>query len=168
MELHERLGRLRRAREISQVELAEALEVSRQAVSKWESGASVPSMESFVALSRLYGIPVDELLEGTAENREEEKTPEEEKARNPAVSASKPETEACHSQKWVWILILAGFYSTVYISGILTNARTVSKSFLVFCTFLLLAGGFVYLLFKLLWHLIEYLRSNTNKKNGGK
>ena len=43
-------------------ELAEALGVSRQAVSKWESGASDPSTANLIALAKLFGITPEELL----------------------------------------------------------------------------------------------------------
>ena len=42
--------------------VAEALGVSRQAVSKWESGASDPSTSNLVAIAKLYDIPAEELL----------------------------------------------------------------------------------------------------------
>lgn len=44
--------------------MAEALGVSRQAVSKWENGTSEPSTANLMALAKLYGVPVDELLTG--------------------------------------------------------------------------------------------------------
>lgn len=42
--------------------VAESLGVSRQAVSKWESGKSDPSTTNLVALAKLFGIPAEELL----------------------------------------------------------------------------------------------------------
>ena len=42
--------------------VAESLGVSRQAVSKWESGASDPSTSNLLALARLYGVSAEELL----------------------------------------------------------------------------------------------------------
>ena len=42
--------------------VAERLGVSRQAVSKWESGASDPSMSNLIALAKLYGVTVEEIL----------------------------------------------------------------------------------------------------------
>lgn len=42
--------------------VAESLGVSRQAVSKWENGTSDPSTSNLCALARLYGVPVEELL----------------------------------------------------------------------------------------------------------
>lgn len=52
----------RTARHMSQEYLAEQLGVTRQAVSKWESGASEPSTANLLALARLYGISLDELV----------------------------------------------------------------------------------------------------------
>ena len=62
MTFGEKLQALRKARGWSQEELAQRINVSRQALSKWESGASVPDTENVVALSRLFGVPTDYLL----------------------------------------------------------------------------------------------------------
>ena len=62
MKLCEKLYELRRAAGLSQEELAERLNVSRQAVSKWENGAAQPELSKLVELSRLYSVSVDELL----------------------------------------------------------------------------------------------------------
>ncbi len=62
--LAERLRGLRAGRGFSQELLAERLGVSRQAVSKWETGAAEPSTANLLALADLYEITVDELLRG--------------------------------------------------------------------------------------------------------
>ena len=62
MKLCEKLYELRRAAGLSQEELAERLNVSRQAVSKWESGASDPSTANLIALAKLFGTTPEELL----------------------------------------------------------------------------------------------------------
>ena len=64
MEFHEKLQELRKRRGLTQEALAQALFVSRTAVSKWESGRGYPSIDSLKALSRFFGITVDELLSG--------------------------------------------------------------------------------------------------------
>lgn len=64
MECREKLICLRKKRGLTQQELAEAVNVSRQAISKWELGAAQPSTENFRSLSMLYGVPVDVLLNG--------------------------------------------------------------------------------------------------------
>lgn len=64
MELKEKLIELRGEKGWSQDDLALKLNVTRQAVSKWERGAAVPSMENLVYIGRLYGVPLDELVNG--------------------------------------------------------------------------------------------------------
>ena len=75
MKLEEKLTNLRREKGLTQLELAEAVHVTRQAVSRWEVGASVPTTENLAALSRLYGVSVDELLGGREEPPKKEPPP---------------------------------------------------------------------------------------------
>ena len=62
MTLGERICKFRTVKNMSQGELAEVLEVSRQSVSKWETDASVPELDKLVRLSELFGISLDELV----------------------------------------------------------------------------------------------------------
>lgn len=62
MTLGQRISLYRKKLNISQEELGARLGVSRQAVSKWESGASDPSTSNLLALAKLYGVPAEELL----------------------------------------------------------------------------------------------------------
>lgn len=62
MEFNEKLQELRKSRGMTQENLAEALFVSRAAVSKWESGRGYPSIESLKDISRLFSVTVDQLL----------------------------------------------------------------------------------------------------------
>lgn len=62
MELGEKLQQLRKSRGMTQEELAEALFVSRTAISKWESGRGYPSIDSLKALSAFFSVSVDDLL----------------------------------------------------------------------------------------------------------
>lgn len=62
MECAARLAELRREKGLSQEELAEKLNVSRQAVSKWERGESSPDTDNLIALAQLYGVSLDVLL----------------------------------------------------------------------------------------------------------
>ena len=64
MELHEKLQQLRTNRGLTQEELAQALYVSRTAISKWESGRGYPSIDSMKALSRFFSISIDDLVSG--------------------------------------------------------------------------------------------------------
>lgn len=62
LEIANRLVALRRERGLSQEDLAARLGVSRQAISKWERAESSPDTDNLIALARLYGISLDELL----------------------------------------------------------------------------------------------------------
>ncbi|MBR5317195.1 MAG: helix-turn-helix transcriptional regulator [Lachnospiraceae bacterium] len=62
MEFHEKLQELRKTRGITQEELAEALYVSRTAISKWESGRGYPSIDLLKEVSNYFSVTIDDLL----------------------------------------------------------------------------------------------------------
>jgi transcriptional regulator with XRE-family HTH domain len=62
MEFNEKLQELRKARSLTQEELAEALYVSRTAISKWESGRGYPSIDSLKEISRFFSVTIDDLI----------------------------------------------------------------------------------------------------------
>lgn len=66
----ERILSLRKKKGISQEELAQRLGISRQAVSKWEVGQSMPDLDKIVALSELFGVTADYLLKGVGPEKE--------------------------------------------------------------------------------------------------
>lgn len=83
MMLSERIYALRRKHGMSQEQLAEKAGVSRQAVSKWETGQSMPELEKLMTLARCFGITIDELLAeqpetaaGEGKGEGEEKVPD--------------------------------------------------------------------------------------------
>ena len=75
MEFNEKLQELRKSKGLTQEELAEALFVSRTAVSKWESGRGYPSLDSLKQISRYFSVSIDGLigLEEIISAAEEEK-----------------------------------------------------------------------------------------------
>lgn len=62
MEFNEKLRELRRSRSLTQEELAEALYVSRTAISKWESGRGYPNLDSLKGISKYFSVSIDELI----------------------------------------------------------------------------------------------------------
>lgn len=62
MGINEKLAELRKAKGLTQKELAETLHVSRQAISRWEVGTAAPSLDNLTYLSQLYGVPLDDLV----------------------------------------------------------------------------------------------------------
>lgn len=89
MDLAERLAALRKRAGLSQGDVAERLNVSRQAVSRWETGFTVPSTDNLSHLGRLYGVTLDELLSYSAA-LPPEKPQEEAPAQQPKVEAPAP------------------------------------------------------------------------------
>lgn len=80
MELSQKLKEIRKKQGLTQLELAERLFVSRQAISGWEAGTSRPSTENLQSLSKLYNVPLEMLLDDAeAAGPEPEKIPEEER-----------------------------------------------------------------------------------------
>lgn len=92
MELHERIYQLRKQKNMTQQDLADQLNVSRQAVSRWEMGTAKPEIDSLTAMAKVFGITVDELLTGETAAQEEA----------PAV----PEKPKHHFRKWIiaWVV----------------------------------------------------------------
>jgi transcriptional regulator with XRE-family HTH domain len=79
----ELLKKLRVENKLSQEQLAEKLELSRQSISKWEQGVSTPDIDNFVKLAELYNVSVDSLLKGSLDEEQaqpvEKPQPKEEK-----------------------------------------------------------------------------------------
>jgi transcriptional regulator with XRE-family HTH domain len=89
MDVAERLAALRKRAGLSQGDVAERLNVSRQAVSRWETGFTVPSTDNLSHLGRLYGVTLDELLSYSAA-LPPEKPQEEAPAQQPKAEAPAP------------------------------------------------------------------------------
>ena len=94
MRLEEKLTVLRKESGYTQLDLAEKVRVSRQAISKWETGRALPSMEKLKYLSELFGVSVDYLLND--DMTEEPKPKEQEPAPEPQTKepqTKEPQTE---------------------------------------------------------------------------
>ena len=64
MEFNEKLLELRKQKGLTQEEVADALYVSRTAISKWESGRGYPNIDSLKAIAKFFDITIDQLLSG--------------------------------------------------------------------------------------------------------
>ena len=64
MNLGENIYRLRTEKNLSQGDLADALDVSRQSVSKWENNSAVPELEKLIRMAQIFDITIDELVTG--------------------------------------------------------------------------------------------------------
>ena len=75
MELDEKLTQARKAAGLTQADVAAKLNVSRQAVSRWESGQSKPSTEKLLELARIYDVSLDWLCSDADEMEGRDKQP---------------------------------------------------------------------------------------------
>lgn len=132
MTLGQRISRYRKQLNISQEELGARLGVSRQAVSKWETGLSVPDMDNLLALSREFGISVAELTE----TPEKPESPENQPAPLPEApkapeSESAPLPEAPHRRKshllWAVLSLLIIVFLMLLLSLSKPPATTVAE-----------------------------------------
>ena len=105
MRLEEKLTVLRKESGYTQLDLAEKVRVSRQAISKWETGRALPSMEKLKYLSELFGVSVDYLLNDdmTEEPKPKEQKPAPEPQTEEAVI---PEKEKGKPASWKYIAAL--------------------------------------------------------------
>lgn len=96
----ERLAELRTKHNMTQEEFAERLDVSRQAVSKWELDKTLPDINKLLKISELYQVNVDYLLKGTAEEPVSDKSNEEHTLYQEAetANANNPTEENAHTK----------------------------------------------------------------------
>lgn len=129
MNLGERLFELRKKKQLSQEEVAERLNVTRQTVSKWETNASVPDLDRIVPLCELYEIKIEELLTGKKEeslsttNKEEIRREQEEVIRKRARGIG----------VGVFFFFLAVVWIMISIPVFFMNPVVASAIFLLFC-----------------------------------
>ena len=92
----EKLAELRRKEGLSQEQLADRLGVTRQSVSKWESGAAMPELSKLIALSELFSVSVDYLV------KERIDKPEPAPAAAPSNLEKRVEEISRHFRTWAW------------------------------------------------------------------
>ena len=112
MTLGERIYKFRTEKEMSQEDLAVALEVSRQSISKWETNGSVPALDKLVKLSEIFGVSLDELVTGKEVEQKDKK--DEQDVLNPPqaepkiVYVEKPVMPAISAAHILGIILILG------------------------------------------------------------
>lgn len=74
MNIGERIYNFRTEKGMSQGDLAEKLDVSRQSISKWENNSAVPDLDKIIKLSEIFDITIDELVKGVTQDKTDETT----------------------------------------------------------------------------------------------
>ena len=132
MELNEKLISLRKKNKLTQIQVAEALTVSRQAISNWETGAVLPSTDNLIALSRLYQVPADHLLNDDSDLipvpvEEKEVDKKEETPPEPAKSTTYSKLDMLRKHGVIILLYLLTLFLVVLISVSVTLFLTREK-----------------------------------------
>ena len=136
MSLGERIKQQRLAAGLSQEKLAELMDVSRQAVTKWESGKAAPSTEKLFKLAELFGTTVDLLLEQGQESA----------PCSGRIQAQRPSRQAAEWKKRMkWLLLIIFCYLLIYLIGRLIWCRSSENSALGFLFYADPAGAHSYL-----------------------
>ena len=128
MLFHEKLFELRKKEELTQVELAEALHVSRQAVSKWEMGTAFPDVENLLLLSKFFSVSVDYLVNEDMNSDLD----------TPAVKATAAVLKANYQYIIVRVIIAFSVIAIIAILGKATNSLASSAVILFIIGFILL------------------------------
>ena len=132
MELNEKLLSLRKKNKLTQAQVSETLDVSRQAISNWETGAVLPSTDNLIALSRLYQVPVDHLLNGDTDPmpvpiKEKEVDKKEEAPPEPAKPTTYSKLDTLRKHSVIVLLYLFTLFLVVLISVLVTLFLTREK-----------------------------------------
>ncbi len=128
MKLYQRLGDLRKEKGLSQEDLAEALNVSRQTISKWETGVTAPSSGNLTCLSRVLGVSMDELMHGKEPAAEaKDAAPESRPARLEEPQEQTAPSRRFAGKKWIvfviCLLLALAFLVGVYLGAKQSDAR---------------------------------------------
>lgn len=119
MNFGEKLSLLRKQHGMTQLELAEKLNLSRQAVSRWERGTAEPSTENLVRIAALFGVPVDALVNDGAPLQTEpaaQAAPTEEKSAAPGQGRPA-------MMKMVAIMVLVIAVALAFLIGMMAGRR---------------------------------------------
>ena len=132
MELNEKLISLRKKNKLTQTQVAETLDVSRQAISNWETGAVLPSTDNLIALSRLYQVPADHLLNDDSDLipvpvEEKEVDKKEEAPPEPAKPTTYSKLDMLRKHSVIILLYLFTLFLVVLISVLVTLFLTREK-----------------------------------------
>lgn len=133
MTLGQNIARLRAQKNLSQGDLADALEVSRQSVSKWETDASIPELDKLLRLAELFGVTLDELVKGESAQPEAARGEAPDKESAGAYTAAAPQARRETRQIVGTILLCFGALIGILIDALRRNARRLPSGAAAVC-----------------------------------
>ncbi len=135
MQMGEQLQRHRKEHGMSQENLAKHLHISRQSISKWENGTSLPSFANVVAISELFEVSLDELIKGDSQLMDRLE----------------------HSTKLnkAYIIVVTSVTLSVIAYAVSTSIYSISQVTLENVLFLPIMASFICLMFSIKWKELE-------------
>ena len=136
MTLGEKISKLRTTNKMSQGDLAEKLNVSRQSISKWETNASVPELDKLIQLCDLFGISLDELVR--SDNLEAGDEREEDVPPSPPQQTQIVIQHSLTTQKIVGFILLALGLLCCLMALFAGSGLLIIGGYIIFCSILCL------------------------------
>lgn len=136
MTLGEKISKLRTTNKMSQGDLAEKLNVSRQSISKWETNASVPELDKLIQLCDLFGISLDELVR--SDNLEAGDDGEEDVPPSPPQQTQIVIQHSLTTQKIVGFILLALGLLCCLMALFAGSGLLIIGGYIIFCSILCL------------------------------
>ena len=125
MDIGNKLYELRKSKNLSQEELADKLNVTRQTISKWETNQSTPDFDKIIPLCEIYGISADELLKGIKKETIE--------AQNDSLDNTKRKRKAFGISAGVFTYVIAIAFIMMAIPSFKMDPVIASAVFLLIC-----------------------------------
>ena len=133
------IAELRKTQKLTQEQLGEKLGVTNKTVSRWETGTYLPPAEALLAMSKLFGVSINELLSGKRLSEEEYKAAAEENLKQTVRTSSFTLKDRIdfYKSKWlkehrtIMILIGIGIVGVLLVGIILKNAWLIGDTFIL-------------------------------------
>lgn len=138
MTLGEKISLLRGAANMSQGDLAEKLNVSRQSISKWETDASVPDLDKLILLSDLFSITLDELVRGDEIKKNEDHSEPISQTNHEPVQPQIIIQKSVSTQKVIGFILLALGLLCCVLALVLGGGLFIIGGYIILCSILCL------------------------------
>lgn len=167
MKNYSQLARCRKAVPLTQEELAEKLNVTRQTVSKWESGLSEPDTDTLLCMSEIFGVSVDEILRG--EERKDVQVQNFDPVKDdPRAAASLPSFTKEERREFLYQIFHYAMIGLIFlVNGLIFFVNLLREdphAFIFFGTAFVMIAIMIYLA---IHRLIHFIRRRRDRKQNG-
>ena len=138
MTLGEKISALRNQHEMSQGDLAEKMNVSRQSISKWETDTSVPELDKLIQLSEVFHITLDELVKGDVPPTHEENEDTEPENKVPAQPVQVIVQKSVSTQKVIGFILLGIGLLCCLLALVFGGGLLIIGGYIIFCSIICL------------------------------